>query len=102
MLTLAARTIKAKIVLDTVAVAALEIPASGEGRVTIKINVDDRTVTAELNSKSLRKAQSTITEFAPDNVAVFVQGRLGTGNVLLSAGLMAQAKTPKSSDADGL
>jgi hypothetical protein len=69
----------------------LGIPApNGVPRVTLRIQLPDRTVTAEVSSKSLRKAQTAIREIGGDNVVVMLQGRFVAGDKIEEAGLSAQ------------
>ena len=45
-----------------------------------------------LTPKSLRKVAATIAEHGAESVAVVMQGKLGTGDVVLEAGITAQVK----------
>lgn len=93
--TLSAKRLKVSTVLD--AAELLAIPASeGKPRVTLRIRLPDRTATAEIASKSLRRAQTTIREQGPDNVVCVVQGVFGPGDTIAEAGLSAQPKTAKA------
>jgi hypothetical protein len=57
----------------------------------------DRTLTAEIATKSLRKAQAAINEAGADNLALVLQGRLIAGDVIDGAGLSAEPKAhPKA------
>ena len=49
----------------------------------------------QLTSKGLRKALAMIAEHGLDKVAVIVQGKLGEGDVVLEAGIIAQPRLPK-------
>ena len=89
-----ARALKCTVVLDPTEVAAIVAP-EGTPRLPLRIVVDGRTVTTDIAAKSIRKAQAMIAEHGPDGVAVILQGKLGCGDVLLEAGLVAQPKTPK-------
>jgi hypothetical protein len=62
----------------------------------LRIRLPDRTVTAEIATKSLRKAQTAIRDAGADNIALLLQGRLVAGDVIAEAGLSAQPKTPKA------
>jgi hypothetical protein len=64
-------------------------------RVVLKIRVADRTISADIASKSLRKARAAIAEHGTDGVALILQGKLTSGDVLIEAGLVAQPKVPK-------
>ncbi len=65
----------------------------------MRIQVDGRTVTADIAAKSLRKAKAMIAEHGADNVATIVQGKLAAGDVVLEAGFVAQVKVPKAAPA---
>ena len=90
-----ARGLKCTVVLDPAEVAQL-VARDGQPRVVIAIRLPDRRVSADLNAKSVRKALATISEHGPDGVSVVVQGKLGAGDELLEAGIMAQPTAPKS------
>ena len=92
---LTAKWLKVSTTLD--AAELLAIPASeGRPRVTLRIRLPDRTATAEIASKSLRRAQATIREQGPDNVVCVVQGHLVEGDTIAEAGLSAQPKATKA------
>jgi hypothetical protein len=64
----------------------------------VQLNIrvaDGRMVTADVAAKAVRKAQAVIAQHSAAGVAAFLQGKLGNGDVLLEAGLVAQPKTPK-------
>ena len=92
---LAARALKATLVLNTAEIAALPDPPNGVPRATLKIEVDGRTVAADVNAKALRKAKAVITQHGVDNVSIILQGKLAAGDVLADAGLVAQPKLAK-------
>jgi hypothetical protein len=74
----------------------LTVPApEGQARVTLIVAFPDRTVKADIGTKSLRRAQTAIREAGADNVAIILQGTLVAGDVITEAGLSAQPKTPK-------
>jgi hypothetical protein len=66
---------------------------SGVPRVTLRIQLPDRTVTAEIAVKSLRKAQAAIREIGGDNLVLVPQGRLVADDRIDEAGLAAQAES---------
>jgi len=75
----------------------LAIPApEGRPRLTLRIRLPDRTITAEIAAKSLRKAQTAIREADADNIALVLQGRFIAGDRVAEAGLSAQPKAPKA------
>jgi hypothetical protein len=90
-----ARALKATLVLNPAEIAALPDPPNGVPRAALKIEVDGRTVAADVNAKALRKAKATIAQHGVDNVSVILQGKLAAGDVLAEAGLVAQPKLAK-------
>jgi hypothetical protein len=94
-LTLSARALKVTIPLDAAEVAALPAPG-GQERCQLAIACEGKVYTADIATKSLRKAKGTITANGAENVFVMVQGKL-KGNEIVEAGLVAQVKTPKPS-----
>ena len=95
---LTARSIKATLVLNAAEVAALPTPA-GQVKSTVQIAVGDRLVSADLNTKSLRKCVTTIRESGPDHVAVVLQGKLETGDILVDAGITVTPRIAKAAPA---
>ena len=87
---LTARSLKCTVVLDPAALAGATVP-DGVPRVTVRVTVDKRTVSASVNSKSLRRAIATIGETGPENVALILQGKL-VGETIEEAGLSAMPK----------
>lgn len=74
----------------------LGIPApDGTPRVMLRVQLPDRTMTADVAAKSVRKAQAAIRESGADGVAVILQGALAAGDKITDAGLSAQPKAPK-------
>jgi hypothetical protein len=91
---LTASRLKVTVVLN--AAELLTVPApEGKPRVTLRIALPSRTVTADIAAKSLRKTQTVIREAGADNVAVILQGHLIAGDVIAEAGLTAQSKIAK-------
>jgi hypothetical protein len=71
----------------------LTIPApEGQPRVTLRVKLPDRTISADIATKSLRRAQTAIRELGADGVAVNLQGVLQANDVLADAGLAAQPR----------
>jgi hypothetical protein len=91
---LTATRLKVTCVLNTAELLAVPAP-DGVSRVNLHIQLPDRTVTADIATKSLRKAQVAVRELGADNVALLLQGRLVAGDVIDEAGLSAQPKAPK-------
>ena len=48
----------------------------GKPRNVLRIRLPDRTVTADIADKTLRKAQAAIRDVGSDNLALVLQGRL--------------------------
>ena len=95
MPTLTTRGLKCTVLLDPAEVESLAL-VEGLPRVQLNIRTaDGRTVIADIAAKSVRKVQATIAEHGTDGVAALLQGKLGKGDVLLEAGLVAQVKAPK-------
>jgi hypothetical protein len=90
---LIAKALKVTLVLDPAAVVAFRVP-NGDLRTTITISVGGRTVTADLASKSIRKAITAIGEHGVDGVACVLQGKLRADNTIDEAGLVVQPRTP--------
>ena len=89
--TLSAKSIKATIVLSPTDVLTLSAP-DGKPRCIVRVNVGSRTITADLNAKSVRKAIATICESGAENVACILQGKLDANNALADAGLSVQLR----------
>jgi hypothetical protein len=92
---ISARALKCTVVLDPGELAGLTVP-EGQPRFPLVIRLPDRTVSCDLNPKSVRKVLATIREAGPDGVAVIIQGKLAAGDVIMEAGLTVQLKQPKA------
>ena len=79
--------------VDGAVLADYGVPEGARQRMVIAAG--GRTLTAELNPKSLRKVIATIREHGASAVAVVLQGSLGPGDVLEQAGISAQLKATK-------
>jgi hypothetical protein len=88
-----ARALKVSLVLDPTTLSGLTIP-DGTGRVVLAIRLPDRTVTADIAAKGVRRAVAAIGEHGPDGVALVLSGRLD-GGAIAEAGLSAMPKAPK-------
>ena len=66
---------------------------------TLGTRLPDRIVSAEIAAKSPRKAQTAIREAGVDNIVLLLQGRLIAGDVIAAAGLSAQSKAVKPTQA---
>jgi hypothetical protein len=90
-----ARKLKVTMVLDAAPFAAPHaVPDNAPARIDITISVGDRTVSADLATKSIRKAVKTLIDHGTDNVVVILQGALSSDNRVEEAGITAQVKVP--------
>jgi hypothetical protein len=89
-----ASKLKCTLILRPEELAAVPL-RDGIPRVTLQVKLPDRMVTADIASKSLRKAQVLICEVGAENAVVILQGNLGVGDAILEAGLAAQVKMAK-------
>jgi hypothetical protein len=87
------KALKVSTLLEPAAVAALVVP-NGKPRIVLQVSVSGRTLTADLNAKSLRRCIAAIEAAEPGCIAVLLQGTLD-GNTIQEAGIVAQPKTPK-------
>ena len=92
--TLTATRLKIATTLDATELLAINAP-NDKPRITLRIRLPDRTLTAEIAAKSLRKAQTTLRQSGADNIVLLLQGRLIAGDVIAEAGLSAQPKAAK-------
>jgi hypothetical protein len=88
------KSIKATLVLAPNEILALSAP-DGKPRCIVKITVAGRTIVADLNAKSVRKAIAAIRQNGPEACAVVLQGKLQPDNSLTEAGLNVQLKQPQ-------
>jgi hypothetical protein len=94
-LTTTARKLKVTMMIDAAPFAALRaVPDSASSRTELTVAVAGRTITADLATKSVRKAVKTLTENGADKVVLIIQGVLSSDNRLEEAGLIAQVKVP--------
>ena len=92
-----ARSLKCTVVLDPAEVVAIPV-TDGLPRLLLRIRLPDRTVTADLAAKSVRRAQAAIREHGEAGVAAVIQGKLVVGDVMQEAGLAVQPKIPKPAE----
>ena len=92
--TLTTARLRVSLTLDGGELNAIKAPKD-KPRITLRIRLPDRTLTAEIAAKSLRKAQLAIREAGADNIPLVLQGRLIGGDVVAKAGLSAQPKAAK-------
>jgi hypothetical protein len=93
-----ARRLKVTMVLDASELLSIRV-LDDKPRVTLRIGLPDRIVTVDLAAKSVRKAQTAIRESGASNIELVLQGHLIGGDVIAEAGLAAQAKAPKTTQA---
>jgi hypothetical protein len=97
-LTLSARALKITVALDAMEVRALPDPGGQASRCQLAITCEGKIYTADIATKALRKAKSTISANGAENVFAMVTGKL-KGSEIIECGLVAQVKTPKPSSA---
>lgn len=86
-----AKALKVSLVLDATDFVGVNVP-DGQPRTMIEVQVDKRTVTADVASKSVRKAIATARAGGTANTTFVLSGTLGDTDVLLNAGLAATTK----------
>jgi len=90
-----ARKLKVTLVLDASAFAALRtIPDNAPARTEITVTVGDRTVSADLATRAVRKVVKALADHGADNVVLILQGVLSSTDRVEEAGLAAQVKVP--------
>ena len=91
-----ARNLKASCALAPPPFAALKIAELTGARTPLSVAVGGRTIRADLNTKSLKRALVTLAEHGADSTVLVLQGVL-VGDRLDEAGLSAQvrAKAPE-------
>jgi hypothetical protein len=94
-LTLTARALKVTAGLDVAEIAALPTP-DGQARSQLAITCEGKVYVADIATKSLRKAKTTIAANGAENVFAMLQGKL-KGNEIVECGLVAQVKTTSRS-----
>jgi hypothetical protein len=98
LLATTARKLKVTMVIDAAPFAAPRaVPDNAPARIDITISVGGRTVSADLATKSVRKAVKTLTENGADNVVLILQGALSADNRIEEAGITAQVKATEVS-----
>lgn len=94
--TVTARNIKITLVLNTAeAATALQPFATTDKRIPMTVMVEGRRLKADFAPKAVRKVLGAIQEHGLDGIAILIQGKLGSGDHVLEAGLMAQPKQQK-------
>jgi len=87
------RAIKVSIPLDPAAIGALPLP--DQQRVELIVDCDGQRYAASISTKSLRKAQSTISANGADACFTLLQGKL-KAHEIIECGLVAQIKIAKA------
>jgi hypothetical protein len=93
-LNLTAPALKCSVVLAPAALIGVHVP-DGAPRVTLRVQIDKRTLTASVAAKSVRRAIVALAASGPENVAMVLQGRL-VGDTIEDAGLSALPKPAKA------
>jgi hypothetical protein len=93
-LTTTARKLKVSLVIDAAPFAALRIP-DDVPRVEVTVTVGGRTVSADLATKSVKKAVKALADHGVDGVVLVLQGALSADNRIDDAGIVAQIKEAK-------
>jgi hypothetical protein len=92
-LTTTARKLKVTLVIDAAPLVQMGVPPdNAPPRTTLVVDVGGRTITADLATKSVRKAVKTLQEHGAENVALILQGELNAQDQVESAGVVAQVK----------
>ena len=88
-----ARKLKVTTVLDAAPFAALrQLPDNAAQRTEITVEVGAQRLSANIATKSLRRAVAAIAEHGPDGIVLLLQGTLTAADRLEEAGLSAQVK----------
>jgi hypothetical protein len=93
----AACKLKITAVLDAAPFVKLGVPPDdAPPRTNLVVDVSGRTVTADIATKSIRKAVKTLLEHGEQNVALVLQGALTADNRVEEAGVVAQVKAAQT------
>jgi hypothetical protein len=88
-----AKKLKVTAVIDAAPFAALgEILDSAPTRTELVTKIGEHTYTADLATKSVRKAVKTLNEHGVEQVTLLIQGNLTAGNRIEEAGLSSTVK----------
>jgi hypothetical protein len=93
-LNLTAGALKCTVVLTPAELLGVHVP-DGAPRVTLRVRVDKRTLSASVAAKSVRRAIVALGELGPESVAMVLQGKL-VGDTIEDAGLSALPKPAKA------
>ena len=91
---LAAKRLKVTTTLDPTALLDIPVP-EGQPRVTLRVRLPNRTLTADIAAKSLRKAQTAVRDAGAGSVSLVLQGHLD-GDTIAEAGLSSQPRAARS------
>jgi hypothetical protein len=96
-LTTTARKLKITAVLDAAPFVKMGVPPdNAPSRTSLTVAVGGRTVTADIATKSVRKAVKQLLEHGAENVALVLQGALTADNRVEEAGITAQVKAQQT------
>lgn len=96
-----AKKLKVTAVVDAAPFAALvTISDNAPSRTALFIAIEGMNITADISTKSLRRAVKTLNEHSADNVMLIIQGTL-TGNSITECGLVANIKAGITASAAG-
>jgi hypothetical protein len=88
-----AKKLKLTLALESAPFVKMGVPPDNvPPRTIVAVNVGGRTVTADIATKSIRKAVKQLLEHREQNVTLILQGALATNNSIEEAGLVAQVK----------
>lgn len=93
-----AKALSVKLVLDPAPLAGVVVP-NGQPRIEITVDACGRTLRAELNAKSARRAVASINELGPAAVVCILQGKLNDGDVITEAGIVVAPKVAPAAQA---
>lgn len=92
-LTTTARKLKITAVIDAAPFVKMGVPPdNAPSRTVIAVTVGGRKITADVATKSVRKAVKQLLEHGAENVTLILQGELNAQNQVESAGVVAQVK----------
>jgi hypothetical protein len=92
---LSARSVEVTVVLDAAEFAASPMRETGAPRTILNICLPDRNITADINSNDLFHTRMAILAAGSENIALVLQGRLMSGDLLTDARLSVLPKKPE-------
>lgn len=93
------KSVKITLVLEPDSLRTV-VDSIGKKQVMLKVTAGQTVYHAPLNSKTFRKAVSTLQELGAENCNVLVQGTLKDKNQVEAAGIIVQQKGQKGGEAD--